>query len=90
MITEIDLRDYPPHEFQKRIYDALDKTETDAEVLVIADRDIDAFLIQYQIERDCALDWAHEDPDAEPRARPGYLNRNRSVTGSWGRSTCVT
>lgn len=67
MITEIDLRDYPPHEFQKRIYDALDKTETDAEVLVIADRDIDAFLIQYQIERDCALDWAHEDPDAEPR-----------------------
>jgi len=34
MITEIDLRDYPPHEFQKRFY-ALDKTETDAEVLAI-------------------------------------------------------
>ncbi len=67
MVTEIDLRDSVPHEFQRRIYDALDETETDAEVLVIADRDIDAHLIQYQIERDYALDWDHEDPDAEPR-----------------------
>ncbi|MUW13504.1 DUF2249 domain-containing protein [Halorubrum sp. CBA1125] len=67
MVTEIDLRDSSPHEFPDRIYAALDETETGVEVLVIADRDIDAHLIQYQIERDCALDWAHEDPDAEPR-----------------------
>ncbi|WP_435096773.1 DUF2249 domain-containing protein [Halorubrum sp. N11] len=67
MVTEIDLRDSSPREFQERIYDALDETETDDEVLVIAGRDIDAYLIQYQIERDCALDWDHEDPDAEPR-----------------------
>lgn len=67
MVTKIDLRDYSPREFQERIYDALDETETDAKVLVIADRDIDAHLIQYQIERDYALDWGHEDPDAEPR-----------------------
>ncbi|EMA70695.1 hypothetical protein C461_00362 [Halorubrum aidingense JCM 13560] len=68
MVTEIDLRNSSPHEFQDRIDDALDETETDVEVLVVADRDIDAHLIHYQIERDCALDWDHEDPDAEPRA----------------------
>jgi uncharacterized protein (DUF2249 family) len=67
MVTEIDLRDPPPHEFQDRIDDALDELETGIEVLVISDRDIDAHLIRYQIERDRALDWAHEDPDAEPR-----------------------
>ncbi|WP_144926924.1 DUF2249 domain-containing protein [Halorubrum salsamenti] len=67
MVTEIDLRDHSPREFHERIYGALDETETDAEVLVIADRDIDAHLIRYQIERDRALDWDHEDPDAEPR-----------------------
>ena len=67
MVTEIDLRDTPSHEFQDRIDDALAKIEADAEVLVIADRDIDAHLIQYQIEREYALDWDHTDPDAEPR-----------------------
>jgi len=67
MVTEIDLRDSSPREFQDRIDDAFDEIETGTEVLVISDRDIDAHLLRYQIERGRALDWAHEDPDAEPR-----------------------
>jgi uncharacterized protein (DUF2249 family) len=67
MVTEIDLRDSSPREFQDRIDDAFDEIETGTEVLVISDRDIDTHLLQYQIERGRALDWAHEDPDAEPR-----------------------
>jgi len=51
----------------RRIDDAFDEIETGTEVLVISDRDIDAHLLRYQIERGRALDWAHEDPDAEPR-----------------------
>jgi len=67
MVPEIDLRNGSPREFRDRIYDALDETDTDTEVLVVADRDIDAHLIRYQIERDRALDWDHEGPDAKPR-----------------------
>jgi len=81
MVTEIDLRDSSPREFQDRIDDAFDEIETGTEVLVISDRDIDAHLLRYQIERGRALDWAHEDPDAEPR-EVRVSNRNHSVTGS--------
>ncbi len=67
MTTETDLQDSSPREFRGRIYDALDEIEPDTELLVVSDRDIDAHLIRYQIEREYALDWDHEDPDAEPR-----------------------
>lgn len=67
MTTEIDLRDHPDRDPRDRIYGALDEAETDEELHVTADREIDAHLLRYQIDRDRALDWEHEDPDAEPR-----------------------
>ena len=65
MATEIDLRDRSDR--RDRLVDALDGTETGESLRVTADEDIDTHLLRYQTERGRALDWEHEDPDAEPR-----------------------
>ncbi|AQL41579.1 hypothetical protein BV210_02100 [Halorientalis sp. IM1011] len=67
MTTEIDVRDWPESERRERLFDLLAGAEAGDEFEIVSDRDLDPQLVRYQIERDHALEWEHEDPDAEPR-----------------------
>ncbi len=49
------------------LFDELAAVDVGESVAVVADRDVDAGLVRYQIERDRRLAWTYADPDAEPR-----------------------
>ncbi|GAB3670187.1 DUF2249 domain-containing protein [Halopiger thermotolerans] len=67
MTTELDLRGRPDDEYRTRIFEALTDAETGDVFAIVAEEDVDPHLVRYQIERDRALEWEYDHPDAEPR-----------------------
>ncbi|WP_135822217.1 DUF2249 domain-containing protein [Halostella litorea] len=66
-MTELSLLGRSADESRRELYDALTDAEPGDELAVEADRDVDAHLVRYQIDRGRALDWEYAHPDAEPR-----------------------
>jgi uncharacterized protein (DUF2249 family) len=67
MGTELDLRDHPEDEHRQILFDALSEADNGENIDVVADDDVDAHLVRYQLEHDRSVHWAYADPDAEPR-----------------------
>jgi uncharacterized protein (DUF2249 family) len=67
MADKLDLRGRSEGDVRTRLFDAVEETRPGDGFEVVADGDIDAHLVHYQIERDRAIAWEYADPDAEPR-----------------------
>lgn len=65
MVSEIDVREQSSDEYRDRIRERLDDVGSGETVMVVADRDIEAALYQYEIKRDGTLDWEYEESGPE-------------------------
>lgn len=65
MVTEIDVREESPEVGRERIREGLDEFEYGETATIVADHDIEAALYQYEIKRDCTLDWEYENEGPE-------------------------
>ncbi|WP_058992071.1 DUF2249 domain-containing protein [Haloarcula sp. CBA1127] len=67
MPTEIQLRDQSEGKRREQLFDVLSGAEVGDTIEVVADRDIDPWLVRYQLEQGRSLEWVYAHPDAEPR-----------------------
>jgi len=63
----LDLRDSEGDKYRATLFEELRAADVGDELTAVADDDLDPHLVRYQLDHEQALDWEHEDPDAEPR-----------------------
>ncbi|SDR25599.1 DUF2249 domain-containing protein [Natronobacterium texcoconense] len=67
MTTEIDLREQPVDEYRTYLFEVLNDAGAGDTFEIVAEEDVDPYLVRYQLEHDRALEWEYDHPDAEPR-----------------------